>query len=204
MKPIDKIGRVSNQSVLKCTSKSWEEWIAILDKAGARTWTHQQIVALLKTRYKLGLWWQQGVTLGYEVHTGRRVLGQNLKGEYGTVATRTFPVEQKKAWKLLASPQGLAVWLKPLEPFALKLNEVYEVNGGAYGQVRRIKPGERVRLSWQEADWRKPSFLQAFVVARPKGKCMVVIQHESLKDLKLQEKMREHWKKALSDLLKCL
>jgi uncharacterized protein YndB with AHSA1/START domain len=198
---IAKIGRVTSESVLKCTGKIWDQWIALLDKAGARTWTHQEIVAHLKTRYKQGPWWQQGVTLGYEIHIGRRVEGQNQKGQYSTAATRTFPLDKKAAWKLLSSPEGIAAWLEPLAPFQFKVGEVYEVDGGFYGQVRTLKAGERVRLSWQEAHWPKAAVVQAHVIARPRGKSMIVIQQEGIADSKMHAQMRKHWKAAIARLL---
>jgi hypothetical protein len=201
MAKVDRIGRVTSQSVLKCTGKDWDQWIKILDSAGARGWPHQEIVAFLKKKYKLGPWWQQGVTGGYEIHIGRRVEGQNLKGEYSTVATRTFPLDKKAMWKLLSSPKGLGVWLKPFSDFKLKPGSEFEVYGGVFGEVRTMKAGERARLTWQETDWAKPSIVHVLVVARPKGKCIFVIQHENLKDSGLREKMRAHWKRAMIELL---
>ena len=53
-------------------------------------WTHGEIVAFLKVRYKLRPWWQQGVASGFEIATGRRVDGQNTKGLYTTTATKSL------------------------------------------------------------------------------------------------------------------
>ena len=54
---------------------------------------------------------------GYEMHIGRKVEGRNAKGQYSTVASRTFSVSNKDLWKYLESERGLAVWLKPLSSF---------------------------------------------------------------------------------------
>ncbi len=35
-----KVTGLSDQAVKKATGKSWQEWLAILDKAGARKMTH--------------------------------------------------------------------------------------------------------------------------------------------------------------------
>ncbi|MBI3542265.1 MAG: DUF4287 domain-containing protein [Deltaproteobacteria bacterium] len=198
---IEKIGRVTSRSVLKCTGRGWDEWIRILDEAGARGLTHKEIVALLRKRYKLGPWWEQGVTHGYEVHIERRVDGQDAKGKYSTAATRTFPIDVKAAWKLLVSPAGLAAWLKPLAPFEVKPGASYEVRGGVFGEVRTMKPGKFARLAWQETEWPAATIVYALVVARPKGKSVVVLQHLGLHDGKLHARMRAHWKSALEDLL---
>src|SRR4051812_31302930 len=105
-KEIEKIGKVSNQSVLKGTGRGWAEWIRLLEKAGAKHWSHQEIVAFLHKKHKLGPWWNQGVTHGFELATGRRMEGQNQKGEYSIVTTKTFPLSNKKMWQLLESQEG--------------------------------------------------------------------------------------------------
>lgn len=200
MSKIQKIGIVPTASVLKHTGKNWDQWIETLNKAGAKPWTYQKTTAYLKTRHKLSIWWQHGVAQGYEVHTGKRVEGQNQKGEYSTTATKTFPIDAKAAWKLLFSPKGLALWLNPLDGLALKPGSVYEVAEGAYGQVRTILPGKRIRLSWQEAHWRKASFIQMHLVPRAKGKCMVVISHDTLATAEIKSELKERWRKALDGL----
>ena len=35
--------RINSEAVQKRTGKSWDEWFAILDGAGAKTMTHQEI-----------------------------------------------------------------------------------------------------------------------------------------------------------------
>ena len=71
------LARTSNESILKHTGKIWDDWIETLKKAGALNLTHKEIVQLLKTKYKLKPWFQQIVTGGFEVHTGRRREGEN-------------------------------------------------------------------------------------------------------------------------------
>lgn len=200
-KPIKIIGKVSSASVLKNTGKDWDEWIAILEKAGAGYWDHREIVSYLKKKHKLSPWWQQGVTLGYELHKGRRIEGMNLKGEFGTVASRTFPLPQKETWKLLTSPEGQAVWLKPLEPLKIEAKAPYECAGGIFGELRTFKAPLRLRMTWQETEWLKPSVLQVHVIPRPNGKSVVALDHTRLKDGRLRVHLREQWKTALTDLL---
>ena len=196
----EKIGRVTRASVLKCTGKDWDSWIAILDRAGARQWTHKEIVAFLKKKHRLSPWWQQGVTGGYEIAIGRKIEGRNEKGEYSVVGSRTFPLNAKVMWQLAASSEGLAAWLKPLSDFDLKPGNVFETQTGAYGEVRTMKAGSRVRLKWQDPDWAKSSILQLFVVPRPNGKCILGFQHEQLQNARVKEQMREYWKSALDEL----
>jgi len=57
---------VSNEAVRAKTGKTWPDWFAILDKAGARKMDHKQIVAYLNEHHQVGPGWQQMVTVGYE------------------------------------------------------------------------------------------------------------------------------------------
>ena len=160
-----KVGRVSGESVLKGSGKNWDEWILLLNRAGARQWTHQEIVAFM------------------------------------TVATRTMPLDRNSVWKFLQTPEALAVWLRPLDPFRFKAKQTFETEDGFFGEVRTLKEGERVRLSWQETDAAKASVLQVFLVARPKQKSILVFNHDSLKDGRLRNQMRDRWKSVLLQLL---
>lgn len=197
---IERIGKVSSTSVLKGTGRNWEQWISILDRAEAVDWPHREITMLLKTKYKLSPWWQQGVALAYELHHGKRVEGRNLKGEYSTVATKTLPLSSRKAWSLLTSEEGMRAWLRPFSPFPWKPGQSFEVDGGVFGEIRTLKPGVRARLTWQEAHWEKPSVVQIHVVPRKGEKCMLVIQHERIPSASLKGKLRDQWKRALAAL----
>ena len=201
---LDKVGMVTSKSLEKGTGKSWDQWVSLLDRAGARMWTHQEIVAFLKRRHKLNAWWQQGVTTGYEIAIGRRIEGQNQKGEYSVTATRTINIAARVAWKFLFSDDGLQLWLKPLSDFTLKKKATFERDDGIFGEVRTMKAGVRARLSWQDTDWEKPTILQVYVLPRPGAKCILVLQHEQLKSARLREDLRAQWKEALDHLATAL
>ena len=42
--------RMSDDAVQAKTGKNWSQWFAILDKAGAKEMSHQEIVKLLNSR----------------------------------------------------------------------------------------------------------------------------------------------------------
>lgn len=196
----EKVGAVSTVSVEKGTGRGWDEWLAILDEAGARAWTHQETVAYLARRYRLTEWWRQGVTGGYGVMTGKRVAGRNLKGEYSITVTKSMPVADKALWKLLASPEGLAAWLKPLGEFRLQAKRAFETEDGAFGEVRTMLAGRRARLSWRESDEDKPSIVQLYVAHRPGAKSLLVFTHEGLVDGRRREPLRARWRAAAEAL----
>jgi len=197
----EKVGRVSSQSVLKCTGKDWDQWAEILTNQGAAQWTHKEIVAFLKKKHKLSLWWQQGVTTGYEMIIGRKIEGRNAKGEYSVTAGKTIAIDAKVLWKFLFSPKGLQAWLKPLSGFKLEKGFTYETEGGVYGQVRTFKSPERLRMTWQESDGDKAMVVQLYVHKRPNGKSAIWIVHEKIRDGREKNRLRAHWKMALEELL---
>lgn len=195
------INRVSDASVFKATGKEWDEWIKIMEKAGARTWRHGEMTEFLARKHKLSLWWRQIVASGYQVAVGLRAEGRNSKGQYSITATKMVPFGAKKAWAILASPEGLEIWLRPLGPFKLKPKAAFETDGGVFGEVRTMVAGTRARLSWRDSDEGKASTVQVQVYPRPKGRAMYVIQHDGLVDGRLREDLRARWKGALEGLL---
>ncbi len=223
---IEKLGRVSTKSVLKCTGKNWDQWLKILNDAGADTWQHKELVAFLKGKYKLSPWWQQGVASGYEIAIGRRVEGRNLKGEYSLTATKSIHVAAKSLWKFLCSPEGLALWLRPLSEVDVKAGTVFEAEGCVFGEFRTVKPGSHLRMTWQETDWDRSTTVLVSVIPRPaavtgpratksgrstpsesqnassSGKSILVIQHERIHDGRIQIQMRQHWKDVLERIAK--
>jgi hypothetical protein len=194
------LNKVKTESVYKCTGHHWDQWIAILEKVGASQWTHREIVEHIRKKYKLNPWWQQLITSSYEIHIGRKLEGRNDKGEYATVATKTYQIGQKNMWNFLVSPQGLKIWLSPMSPLIVKPGEQYEIEGGIFGEVRTMKKPQRIRLSWQETETLKKTIVQIMVIPRPREKCVLAIQHEKLPSASAKEKMLRHWKNVLKDL----
>lgn len=201
MAKFETLNKVSNASVLKGSGKGWDDWVKILTKAGATSWTHQETVAFLKAKHKLKPWWQQVVTVGFEVASGKRKEGQNLKGEYGVMASRTFPISAKALWKLMTSQEGLTTWLKPMGDFELKPKQQYEVEGGVFGEVRTMKANERARLTWREEEWSRATVLNLMLLGRTPKKSILVFQHDRLLSSRQREEMREYWKARIDELL---
>lgn len=201
---IESIGKVSAASVKKGSGKNWDQWIAILNKLGAQNLSHQDIVSVLATKYKLNLWWQQWVAIGYEIHIGRRVAGWNAKGEYSLTTTKSLHFDSKVVWKFLFSDQGLQLWLRPMGEFKLIKNFSFETENGYYGEVRTLKAGQRLRMTLQDPDWEKKSILQLQVIQKDKNKCLLVFTHEHLRNGRLREPLKDYWKTAVEDIAKSL
>lgn len=198
------IDTVSDTSIKKHSGKVWKDWIQILTKAGAKNWTHQEIVAFLKTKHKQSTWWRQIIANGFEVSTGKRIAGQSLKGTYSATITKSVAINHKVAWKLISSQEGLQIWLKPMSPMVLKKGEAFEIEGGIFGEVRTLKAPERIRLSWRDLDWEKGTVVQFQIHKKKEDKCLLVIQHDGLKTARLKAEMRTHWRNVIEEIAEIL
>ena len=67
------------------------------------------------------------------------------------------------------------------------------------GEVRVVKPGQRIRMTWQPEGWKKPATLQLTLVPKTRGASFHV-HMEKLPDAKAREAMREHWSRVLESL----
>lgn len=194
------MNRVSNDSVQKHTGKVWDQWVEILNKAGARLWDHQQLVEFLSLKHKLRPWWRQVVAIGYENAIGKRVQGQNLKGEFSSTTTKMMPLDQKTLWSWMQTPEALALWLKPLSDFRFQAALAFEGEGGVFGEVRTLKAPSRVRMTWNETDWIRPTVLQLWMIHRPRGRCLIVFTHEKLASNRERAQVKARWQQVVGAL----
>lgn len=71
------LGRITSGSLREATGRGWEEWLEVLDAAGAADWEHREIVVHLEREHpQVGTgWWRQSLAIGYEQARGKRVVG---------------------------------------------------------------------------------------------------------------------------------
>ncbi len=62
-----------------------------------------------------------------------------------------------------------------------------------------MKPGQRVRMTYQPDGWKRPATLQVTLLPKPKGVSFQV-HMEKLPDGPAREAMREHWGRVLENL----
>ena len=170
--------RMSDEAVKAKTGKTWKEWFTILDEAGARKMTHQEIVKYINTRHGVGPWWQQMVTVTYEQHSGLRQQHEK-PGGYEISASRTLGVPLAKLYRAFANEKARLQWL-PEDGLV----------------VRKVTVNKSMRVTWVDD---KTSLSIDFY---PKGedKSQVAVQHSKLPDAKSAAKMKAYWGKALDRL----
>ena len=195
-----KLYGVSSEAAKEATGYDWAEWKSILDRAGAKNWNHKEIVAYLKENYKLSGWWQQTVTVAYEKAEGRRVVGQTAETGFQVGVQKTFPLGIDEAWALLSSRKGIACWLGKVSGLSLAEGKIYETESGIEGEIRVVKPGNRIRLTWHKPGMKRPATLQITLVESTSEKTSIRVHLEHLPSQKVREEMKSRWRGVLGDL----
>lgn len=121
-----------------------------------------------------------------------------MAGEVG--AQRTLAPSAAAAWKLLASPEALAAWLGAGAPERLEAGTEYTLDDGTTGEVRVVREGSHVRLTWQPPGWEAPSTVQVRATEAASGRGTIGFHHEGLPDAESRERMRAPWRGALDRL----
>ena len=168
--------RMSDEAVKAKTGKTWSEWFKILDAAGAKKMTHQDIVATLSKKHSVGPWWTQMVAVTYEQACGLRDKHQK-PGGYEISVSRTIDAPVGKAFKAWTDEKTVKKWLP------------------ANFKVSKATKDKSLRLIWEDGKTR------VAVTFLPKaGKTQVVAQHNKLPDAKAAAKMKTFWAQTLDRL----
>jgi uncharacterized protein YndB with AHSA1/START domain len=170
--------RMSDEAVKAKTGKTWKEWFTILDKAGAKKMSHQEIVKLLNSKHNVGPWWQQMVTVTYEQQSGLRAQHERPEG-YQISVSRTIAAPLARLYKACESEKTRAHWLKEDDLV-----------------VRTATSNKSMRVTWKDGK----TSLEINFYAKDNDKSQVVVQHSKLPDAKAADKMKTYWGKALNRL----
>jgi hypothetical protein len=161
---------IGDDAVKRATGRDWKEWFALLDKAGAKTKSHREIVAIAGG-LDAGSWWSQMVTVAYERERGLREVHETAAGYVANVS-RTFavPVEELfEAFRRMARKEKYAE-RKATAPKSLRLTAA----DGTSVEVGFISKGE--------------------------SKASVAVQHSKLTSQKDVAKRKRYWGEVLEKL----
>ena len=174
-----RLAGVGGEAVLKATGRAWEEWLRVLDRAGAKSMPHKDIAMLVSRKFAIPGWWSQMVTVGYEQARGLRKPGQRAEGGFAATASRTVGIPLDKLYAAWSEPAQRSRWL-PDAPL----------------QVRRSTDGKSMRMTWTTGGSR----VDVNFVARGPGKSLVQIEHGQLPDLGSATRQKAYWGSALERL----
>jgi hypothetical protein len=175
MAPRTEAPKISNDAVLAKTGKSWAEWFALLDAAGAAKLDHKGIVALTAAN-GAGPWWQQGITVEYERARGLRAKYQ-LPDGFAASITRTVGGTARDVVEALSSP-------------TLRKKLV-----GAGATVKGALGLRNLKLQFKDGSLADVAFLE-----KAKGRIQIAVQHRKLKAAEDVARAKELWAGAIGRL----
>lgn len=170
---MNKAAGLSDAAVEKATGKSWQQWMTLLDRCGARDMAHKSIAELLSAQHKLDGWWAQAIAIGYERARGLR---QVLERADGFAASISLTVNAK----LGALYEAFADEAKRLEQ-----------SGHA---VSRSKDGRTLRVNLDDG-----SKLEMNLSGKG-DRSQVNVAHRRLKSAKQAKESKAFWQTTLDEL----
>jgi hypothetical protein len=98
---------MSDDKMYTKTGRTWQEWVRVLDAAGAAAMPHGDIALLVNGKHDVDGWWSQTVTVGYERIKCLRDRGQRRGGSYEAGKSRTCEESELRTIPELAGRQPL-------------------------------------------------------------------------------------------------
>jgi hypothetical protein len=159
------------------TGRTWSQWVRVLDAIGATQMPHSGIARHVNESYRVGSWWAQSVTVGYERIRGLRQRGQRREGWYEATKSKTFPVGVGRLYDAFASEQTRSHWLP-----------------GVALTIRSANENRSLRITWPDGTRVEFSFVA-------KGeRSQVSVQHIRLVSKEDAEERKCYWAERLSVL----
>jgi uncharacterized protein YndB with AHSA1/START domain len=172
---------MTNAAVRAKTGKTWRQWTAALDAAGATDLSHRDIARHVAAEYDVSAWWAQSVTVGYERIRGLREKGQRRDATAGTFdanRSRTYPVPVEELWRACRNVARRRRWIPGTNP-----------------EVRKATPPKSLRLLWEDG-----TTVQMWFVAKGDAKSTVAVQHGRLPSKAAVEDRKRFWAERLDAL----
>ena len=180
-KPL-RLAGVGTEAVLKATGRAWEEWLKVMDAAGAKKMPHKEIALMLSRKFGVPNWWSQMLTVGYEQARGLREVYEKASG-FSATASRTIAIPLEKLYAAWSDPRQRARWLAdaPIE-------------------IRRSTDGKSMRITWTTGG----SSIDVGFTAKGADKSMVAVEHAKLASAQAVARQKKYWSGALDRLKELL
>ena len=169
----------SEQRILEVTGRSWETWLSLLDRWGARQRKRADTVRFLMADQGVPGWWAQTIAGGYERVRGMRLKHQQADG-FTIYASRTIGVPLAGLFSAFVDEQRRTRWLSDGSMFLRSSRDDLTA----------------ARFDWGDGSSRVSVTLDAKGPARTTAS----VAHERLSDPDAAEAAKTAWKQRLSTL----
>jgi hypothetical protein len=162
------------EALRTATGKGWNEWLALLDNAGAAAqgFDHQRLLDLtMQSLPESAGWWGQMVSVGYERVRGLREKHESCNGEFQATLSKTFSVPLFAAFAAWADAGIRGEWLDAPDLSFTKLNA-----------------GRNIRARWPDG-----SLLDIRFNATGPDRCQIVVDTMKLNDGEAVQKAKAFW-----------
>lgn len=176
-------GGIGSAAVEAKTGRGWKAWLALLDKAGAKKWTHAEIAKYLHDECEVAPWWSQMVTVGYEQARGLRVKHQMANG-FAASASKTVDVPLAKLFQAWNDAKIRAAWLGDAGKF----------------EIRKATANKSMRITAADG----VTSIEANFYAKGDAKSQVAIEVRKLKNATAVARVKKEWGAALGKLKEML
>lgn len=169
---------MSDAVIKEKTGCTWERWVKSLDYQGAAEMSHRDIARVVRDKYKVGDWWAQSVTVGYERIKGLREKGQRRDGSYEVNKSRTFPAPVQRVFDAAHETTLRRKWLD---------------TPGV--RIRTANAPKSIRLGWPDG-----SIVVLGFTAKPSDRSMISVQHTKLPGKPAADSLKKFWAEKLDAL----
>jgi uncharacterized protein YndB with AHSA1/START domain len=178
LRPIEQAVGVSSEAVARRTGKSWPQWFALLDAAGAGDLDHKGIVAVLAQRHGVGPWWQQMVTVAYEHARGKNGKETTEEG-FQVDLVKVLELPLAKLYRLWSEPSERSKWLAD-DRFS----------------IHKSTASKSIHARWG----RGVSRIDVDFAEKGPAKSQVTVQHHKIESSDAAEQMKAYWAKKIRAL----
>ncbi|WP_299169825.1 hypothetical protein [uncultured Arthrobacter sp.] len=173
----------------RATNRSWNEWLAFLERAGAKDLNHKDIASKVNSELEGTMdqagWWAQSVAVAYEHHIGRRIPGQRSDGTFQLSVSRSTALDLEELMRQ---------WTE----FASSNSTIQEL----LAEPARTSGTDR-RMSWRTTAVDGSSILVTSE-AKKNGTASIVATQMGLPSPEANDAAREHWVGLLTAFLERL
>ena len=173
-----RLAGVGSDAVVRATGRAWDDWLKVLDRAGAKAMPHKEIALMLSRKFEVPNWWSQMVTVGYEQARGLRAVNQKADG-FSAKASKTIGIALGRLFDAWNDPKVRSRWL-PDAPV----------------EVRRSTDGKSMRMIWTVGD----SSVDVNFLSKGADKSQVAVEHARLKNATAVARQKKFWSAALERL----
>ncbi len=166
---------VDDLAIERATGRDWDEWCDLIDAWPGNDRGHGAIAAHIAEVYGIEGWWGQGVTVGYERITGRRVVNQMSDGTFSAGKSRTCAVDIETLRSMIVDPDERAVLFPGLET------------------TLRSKPTSKALRVGIAVDGEPVGSALFSFTPKADGRAVINVSHDALPDTAAVERWKPYW-----------